>query len=203
MAYGAFLQPKADIFGHMALFALICMGALAVHYAVYTPRINRQARYKPAPCSIIYIRVASATRVRGSGSSHREVKVYYPEVMYRYEVNGKNYTGTNFSSGDDDSIDRTDAVLRANNHPAGTSDECWYDPEMPSNSFLVKNPVSFQTTGILFALATLLLAVSLGLNLLLYRQRLLAHRDGQTQSNTSEHDDRSNQSAPRNPPAAA
>lgn len=78
----------------------------------------------------------------GSGSvtdSSREARrTYYPQITYRWEVDGQTYTGSRFALGEEhpDYPDRQDAQEAAKGFPAGGAIDVSFDPQDPSSAVI-------------------------------------------------------------------
>lgn len=63
---------------------------------------------------------------------------YYPEISYEYTVDGERYQNSNVFPGE--GIGKSaNAQSVVNNHPAGAEVTAYYNPDDPSESFLIKS----------------------------------------------------------------
>lgn len=97
-----------------------------------------QARaWTPKACEVV-----SSQIVRGDGTSR-------PDIVYRYEAGGRQYTANryNFIPGLTNDSTVPDVVA---SHPPGTSFECYVDPDDPSSAVINRTPTLWYCMGLLF-----------------------------------------------------
>ena len=119
-----------------------------------------RARRWPTAEGVVVSSRAEAYRVSGGSPSRgARVKLYEPVVEYAYEVNGRDYHGTQVSFGARVSTQSQNAAEeRAARYPRDAKVVVHYDPEHPT--------VAVLETGVAFEARTLLVAaVFLGLTL--------------------------------------
>ena len=67
-------------------------------------------------------------------------RTYHPDVTYEYTVDGETYESSNVMPGPGRSASgKNRAQNIVDDHPEGETVTAYYDPENPSNAFLVKN----------------------------------------------------------------
>lgn len=78
--------------------------------------------------------------VLSSGIDSRPDGADYIDVTYEYTVDGETYRGSNVEPGSGQvSTSRSRAEEFAENHPEGEPITVYYDPEDPSNAYLIEN----------------------------------------------------------------
>jgi hypothetical protein len=74
--------------------------------------------------------------VRTAPGSKSTTVVHYPAVQYRYEVEGRRYTGTRIRTAETGSGDPTEAEETIDYYRAGREVEVSYNPALPSDAML-------------------------------------------------------------------
>lgn len=85
------------------------------------------------------VRVNILTGGTASGRSHREFdRTYYPEITYRWTVDGQVHTGSRWSLGEShpDYRERQEAAAAAADYRTGAPIEVFYDPDDPASAVL-------------------------------------------------------------------
>jgi len=122
----------------LGIVIVIVVGAAAAGFGGYMwmeqgERINS---YESTEATVLSSEVEVEVDRTGDGTE----RTYYPEITYEYTVDGQTYENSNVMPGPGQS---STGQNRANNlvedHPEGETVTAYYDPENPSNSFLVKN----------------------------------------------------------------
>ena len=77
---------------------------------------------------------------RNDPDSSGQERTYYAEITYEYTVDGETYQSSNIYPGmGRSSSGQNQAQNLVEDHPEGETVTAYYDPDNPSNSFLIKN----------------------------------------------------------------
>ncbi len=122
---------------------IAALGLFFAVFGIYFIIAGHGARSWPAAEGTIEstsVRVNILLTGRGSGtdSSREARRTYYPEISYRWMVDGQTYTGSRFALGEEhpDFPDRQDAQGAAKRFPAGGAIDVYVDPEDPSSAVI-------------------------------------------------------------------
>ena len=100
-------------------------------------RLYQAHSWTPTACEVI-----SSQTVRGDDTAR-------PEIIYRYEVGGRQYTADRYDFLPGSRGDRTIPVIVAN-HPAGKKFECYVDPDDPTRAVISREWTFWYLMGIPF-----------------------------------------------------
>ena len=119
--------------------------------------------YEPTNATVVSSHVEETT------ADAEDTPTYRPAITYEYTVEGETYRSSNVLPGPGltSRSDRGWAQGVVADHPEGATVTAYYDPENPSNAFLVKNqqrlfPLAFAGVGVvvvLFGVGTFLAVV--------------------------------------------
>lgn len=119
------------------------LGLFFAVFGIYFIIAGYGARSWPAAEGMIEatnVRVNILLAGRGSvtDSSREARRTYYPEITYRWMVDGQTYTGTRFALGEahPDFPDRQDAQEAARRFPSGQAIDVYFDPEDPGSAVI-------------------------------------------------------------------
>jgi hypothetical protein len=125
------------IVGFLGIF--VAAGAGAGYFQSARPLYlaYRARDWTPTACQVVSSRVVSSEK------SSR------PDIVYRYDVDGRRYTANryDFLSGTNSDSTVPDVVA---SHPAGASVECFVDPDDPSSAVLNRTPTRWYFIGLAF-----------------------------------------------------
>jgi hypothetical protein len=119
---------------------IIVAGAAAAGFGGYMwmEQGERIDSYESTEATVLSSEVDVETRNDPDDSGTE--RTYVPEVTYEYTVDGETYESENVFPGPGESSagqDRAETIV--GNHPEGETVTAYYDPDNPSNSFLIKN----------------------------------------------------------------
>lgn len=99
-----------------------------------------------------------STSTSGSGSSRRTstTEMFRPQIRYRYQVDGREFSGTRVWAVDYSSSGRGEMQAVVDRYPVGQAAQVHYDPEKPENAVLETGAgwlgTIFMAIGIFFVL---------------------------------------------------
>lgn len=114
---------------------------------------NKIKNYKMIKAEIISSEVKRGFRRRKG----RNVAEYEPSIQYKYEINGKEYNSHQVTPLKKYGYNWSKRVVM--NYPVGKFVEAYYDPQNPSNSFLIKKYRFLPYGHVLFFMLFLMFAV--------------------------------------------
>lgn len=92
--------------------------------------------YESTEATVLSSEIAEHLSSSGEGTS----RTYSPEITYEYTVDGRTYEGSNVLPGSGETRKGENwARGIVENHPEGETVTAYYDPQNPSNAFLVEN----------------------------------------------------------------
>lgn len=122
---------------------IAALGLFFAVFGVYFIIAGHGARSWPAAEGTIVstnVRVNILLAGRGSvtDSSRESRRTYYPEIDYRWTVDGQTYSGTRYALGEahPDFPDRQDAQEAARSFPPGQTIDVYFDPRDPSSAVI-------------------------------------------------------------------
>lgn len=125
---------------------LLAIGVFFTCFGVYFIVLGNEARNWPeAQGTIVSVTIRSYTPVAGNQGRTRaqreRLREYYPEITYRWEVDGQSYTGSRYTLGTthEKYDERTEAVAAALKYRNGAPISVYYDPRDPSEAVLDKS----------------------------------------------------------------
>lgn len=112
-------------------------GALCIWLAVRDDWKSVEPRLKEVPCTIVASGVKTS---RGSGSRNANTNMYSPDILFRYEWEGRTWHSTwvDFSRNSVRSSDAGSSRETVNRYPEGSAHKCWLDPAKPWVAVLEK-----------------------------------------------------------------
>jgi len=119
---------------------IIVAGAAAAGFGGYMwmEQGERIDSYETTEATVLSSEVE--VEMRSDPDSSGQERTYTPEITYEYTVDGETYESSNIMPGPGQSSmgeSRADSLVA--DHPEGETATAYYDPENPSNAFLVKN----------------------------------------------------------------
>ena len=124
----------------LGVVVIIVAGAAAAGFGGYMwmEQGERIDSYESTEATVLSSEVD--VEVRNDPDSSGRERTYYPEVTYEYTVDGQTYESSNVMPGPGrSSTGENRAESLVEDHPEGETVTAYYDPENPSNAFLVKN----------------------------------------------------------------
>lgn len=117
-----------------SLIFLLLFGAIFVAVGSFMTHAAYSAHAWPTTTATIL-----SSRI---GTSHtHDASSYRPEILYRYRVGDRSYTGNRFAFSYGSSYQAVSAVIRR--YPAGATVTAFYDPAKPSQAVLEQSTVLF------------------------------------------------------------
>ena len=130
-------DPARKAWPFFLLFVLVGCGVMIffIRQAVTDWRIARV--YQKTECEITGRRLVTSTSTSDLNGRRNETQHSHTEFSWTYEVNGRRYTGEGYDGHDGKIIDEIDEK-EMGKLDKGVKHECWYDPDAPEKSVLVR-----------------------------------------------------------------
>jgi hypothetical protein len=129
-------MSDTSVFGFV-IFLVLGLATAGFGGYMWTEQSERINSYETTEATVLSSEVEEDVRNDPDGGTERR---YYPDVTYEYTVDGETYENSNVMPGPGrSSSGQNRAQNIVENHPEGETVTVHYDPENPSNSFLVEN----------------------------------------------------------------
>ena len=128
-------RRQRDVAIGLLLLLLISLGILSISLLAIAPakRWEQVRNWPTTPCVIVHSEFETL-------SSNDSDDSYGALISYEYEVNGRRYTGDQFSNeGNTHSSDQAFYRARVANYPVGSSQSCTVNPRDAKDAFIEKN----------------------------------------------------------------
>jgi hypothetical protein len=149
--------------GFIIVLMLFVNGALLFNIFSARRKASAMQTWPSAPGSI----VESELRSRRRGSR----RIYYPHIVYQYNVMGQTYTGKRISPGPESGSSRARELVAK--YPPGAPVTVYYDPQNPSDAALeidISRTMPRLWFSLVFANLTLCLCLALPLLAFVFTQ---------------------------------
>ncbi len=120
------LLPSLLFLGFILILTLLVNGILLLNIFSARRKASAMQTWPSAPGSI----VESELRSRRRGSR----RIYYPHIVYQYNVMGQTYTGKRISPGPESGSSQARELVTK--YPPGAPVKVYYDPQNPSDAVL-------------------------------------------------------------------
>ena len=128
---GSRVVGNATVLGFFAVTLLCGLGLLGWLVAAFgIPQWRVSFRFEPAQCTVLKKRVAETETDSGPA--------YRPEVLVRYQVDGRTYETWTYDVSGVYRPDRQACERLLERFTVGGQYRCWYDPAAPQNAVLVR-----------------------------------------------------------------
>ncbi len=117
------------------------LGTLMVSLGLVSYLLDVAAAYSAAKWPTAEGQVVSSRAVRGCGKGSS----YYPEIIYRYAVEGMEHVGRRIAFGESGCGSESSVQLLADRFPSNSAVKVYFNPQLPSDSVLIVGAVSANT----------------------------------------------------------
>lgn len=127
-------SPRSAVKGGWILAIIIGLALMGFGGYMYIEHQSQaQGDFEPTEATIL------TSVVEEQGSAAQDDIHYVPKITYEYTVDGATYQSSNIFPGE--GFDQTTATAQSivNDHPGGAVVTAYYNPDSPSESFLIKS----------------------------------------------------------------
>lgn len=151
---------------NIAALIIAIIGLIWLIYASWFNSKIESIRRWPRTKATVVNAVVSPEQVRGSGTSYLDPRFvtglidtrtkYIPEILYTYNVAGKNYESSNFIYGGPKALNALDIKTTMQHIQPNSTIDIYYNPNNPAESYVYNGVKSY--TGIWMGIIMLLIA---------------------------------------------
>ncbi len=143
--------------GKIGFWVLILVGMIAFNMVALAILKGWDSKSWPSTNGTIVSSRVKTVTTRSTSTSKTPGKKrtrYFPEIHYKYQVDGKEFTGNRFAFGFSNRTKETSKNIVAR-YPAGAKVPVHYDPDDPEESVLEPGVYTLNWFGILFGLGAI------------------------------------------------